>query len=242
MLTPDRNVAADRQAMSDARLPMQYRDSCAHLLIPLNTCRVSEYYLPWKCEVRLPPHSQKQRTVSERKRNVYGSEALQRSSGMFGTLREDDVDDRMEADYDDRTRDIVMRSASMRSSRREWRRWTRYGKRRVVLGVIRFCEVRKQVGGSWKARIRDGGGGHTEAHCITWLWLRTWWLLSQDSRANHRSVSRLVDEVMTLACLPVDKKRQTKEKQMTNFQRLLALILLIATSYMNAKSMLPVRS
>lgn len=37
--------------MSEARLPMQYRDSCAHLLIPLNRCRQAEYYLPWKCEV-----------------------------------------------------------------------------------------------------------------------------------------------------------------------------------------------
>lgn len=37
--------------MSDARLPLPYRDSCAHLLIPLNRCRFNEYYLPWKCEV-----------------------------------------------------------------------------------------------------------------------------------------------------------------------------------------------
>lgn len=37
--------------MSDARLPIQYRDTCAHLLIPLNRCRQQEYYLPWKCEV-----------------------------------------------------------------------------------------------------------------------------------------------------------------------------------------------
>ena len=37
--------------MSDARLPLAYRDSCAHLLIPLNRCRREEYYLPWKCEV-----------------------------------------------------------------------------------------------------------------------------------------------------------------------------------------------
>lgn len=37
--------------MSDARLPIQYRDSCANLLIPLNRCRQAEYYLPWKCEV-----------------------------------------------------------------------------------------------------------------------------------------------------------------------------------------------
>lgn len=37
--------------MSAARLPLPYRDSCAHLLIPLNRCRYEEYYLPWKCEV-----------------------------------------------------------------------------------------------------------------------------------------------------------------------------------------------
>jgi len=45
------STAADRQAMSDARLPLAYRDSCAHLLIPLNKCRHDEMYLPWKCEV-----------------------------------------------------------------------------------------------------------------------------------------------------------------------------------------------
>ena len=37
--------------MSEARLPIRYRDSCAGLLIPLNRCRFEEYYLPWKCEV-----------------------------------------------------------------------------------------------------------------------------------------------------------------------------------------------
>lgn len=45
---------ATRQEMSDARLPLAYRDSCAHLLIPLNRCRQDEYYLPWKCEVGDP--------------------------------------------------------------------------------------------------------------------------------------------------------------------------------------------
>jgi hypothetical protein len=38
--------------MSDAQLPMAYRDSCAGLLIGLNRCRVDSYYLPWKCNVR----------------------------------------------------------------------------------------------------------------------------------------------------------------------------------------------
>jgi len=39
--------------MSAARVPLAYRDSCANLLIPLNKCRYNEYYLPWKCEVRI---------------------------------------------------------------------------------------------------------------------------------------------------------------------------------------------
>ncbi|KAL2059264.1 hypothetical protein ABVK25_000556 [Lepraria finkii] len=40
---------ATREQMSEARLPLAYRDTCAHLLIPLNRCRFEEYYLPWKC-------------------------------------------------------------------------------------------------------------------------------------------------------------------------------------------------
>jgi len=47
----DEIAAASTEEMSAARLPLQYRDSCAHLLIPLNKCRVKEYYLPWRCEV-----------------------------------------------------------------------------------------------------------------------------------------------------------------------------------------------
>lgn len=42
---------ATREQMSEARLPLPYRDSCAHLLIPLNRCRFEEFYMPWKCVV-----------------------------------------------------------------------------------------------------------------------------------------------------------------------------------------------
>ncbi|PTB41125.1 hypothetical protein M441DRAFT_47593 [Trichoderma asperellum CBS 433.97] len=45
---------ATREEMRDARLPLAYRDSCAHLLIPLNKCRRETWYAPWKCTVRLP--------------------------------------------------------------------------------------------------------------------------------------------------------------------------------------------
>ncbi|KAF2220439.1 putative NADH-ubiquinone oxidoreductase B18 subunit [Elsinoe ampelina] len=41
---------ASNEEMSTAKLPLAYRDSCAHLLIPLNRCRYEQYYLPWKCE------------------------------------------------------------------------------------------------------------------------------------------------------------------------------------------------
>lgn len=43
--------SVSREQMSEARLPLAYRDSCAGLLIPLNRCRFEEYYLPWKCVV-----------------------------------------------------------------------------------------------------------------------------------------------------------------------------------------------
>lgn len=29
--------------------PRRFRDYCAHILIPLNKCRVANYYLPWTC-------------------------------------------------------------------------------------------------------------------------------------------------------------------------------------------------
>jgi len=52
VIETDGTAEATREEMSAAKLPLPYRDSCAHLLIPLNRCRYEEYYLPWKCEVR----------------------------------------------------------------------------------------------------------------------------------------------------------------------------------------------
>ncbi|KAK4546741.1 hypothetical protein LTR36_001473 [Oleoguttula mirabilis] len=42
-------IQATREEMSAARLPLAYRDSCAHLLIPLNKCRYDNYYMAWRC-------------------------------------------------------------------------------------------------------------------------------------------------------------------------------------------------
>lgn len=38
------------QQCADARIPLEYRDFCANLLIPLNECRKASFYAPWACE------------------------------------------------------------------------------------------------------------------------------------------------------------------------------------------------
>eukprot|EP00954_Amorphochlora_amoebiformis_P026321 1378587-Amorphochlora_amoeboformis.AAC.1 len=35
--------------MEDHKLPWQYRDACADILIPLNVCRRALQYRPWRC-------------------------------------------------------------------------------------------------------------------------------------------------------------------------------------------------
>jgi NADH dehydrogenase (ubiquinone) 1 beta subcomplex subunit 7 len=45
-----KKMIATQAEMVEARVPLPYRDQCAHLLIPLNKCRQAELYLPWKCE------------------------------------------------------------------------------------------------------------------------------------------------------------------------------------------------
>ncbi|XP_009613670.2 NADH dehydrogenase [ubiquinone] 1 beta subcomplex subunit 7-like [Nicotiana tomentosiformis] len=45
-----KKMIATQAEMVSNKVPLAYRDQCAHLLIPLNKCRQSEFYLPWKCE------------------------------------------------------------------------------------------------------------------------------------------------------------------------------------------------
>jgi len=49
--SPHAPTPASREAMSEARVPLAYRDSCAGLLIPLNKCRHDTFFAIWKCEV-----------------------------------------------------------------------------------------------------------------------------------------------------------------------------------------------
>lgn len=35
--------------MEDQKIPVCWRDDCAHILIPLNYCRRLTWHAPWKC-------------------------------------------------------------------------------------------------------------------------------------------------------------------------------------------------
>ena len=37
------------EEMKAARVPLLFRDYCAHILIPLNECRVKTWYSPFQC-------------------------------------------------------------------------------------------------------------------------------------------------------------------------------------------------
>ncbi|KAJ1927274.1 NADH dehydrogenase 1 beta subcomplex subunit 7 ndufb7 [Tieghemiomyces parasiticus] len=39
-----------QQQMMEYRVPLEVRDYCAHLTIPLNRCRRDNYFLPWTCK------------------------------------------------------------------------------------------------------------------------------------------------------------------------------------------------
>lgn len=66
----DRYAEATREEMSAAKLPLAYRDSCAHLLIPLNKCRYDNYYLSWRCQVRKPHVARAVNTIQTDSENM----------------------------------------------------------------------------------------------------------------------------------------------------------------------------
>ncbi|CAI9768465.1 unnamed protein product [Fraxinus pennsylvanica] len=54
-----KKMIATQEEMVEAKVPIPYRDQCAHLLIPLNKCRQAEFYLPWKCEAERHTYEKK---------------------------------------------------------------------------------------------------------------------------------------------------------------------------------------
>lgn len=110
---------ATQKEMSDARLPLAYRDSCAHLLIPLNRCRRDEYYLPWKCEVR---------GVTTPTDN--GGGLLDRLDRFRSTLLTFYCFIRPNA--------IHTKNANTMNSRSEWLKWMNYGRPREENEATRY--------------------------------------------------------------------------------------------------------
>ncbi|PVV04416.1 hypothetical protein BB560_001090 [Smittium megazygosporum] len=49
-------MIATQQEMAEARIPLAYRDYCAHLLIPLNRCRIKNLWMPWACNEERHAH------------------------------------------------------------------------------------------------------------------------------------------------------------------------------------------
>eukprot|EP00320_Phaeocystis_rex_P001206 CAMPEP_0119072972 /NCGR_PEP_ID=MMETSP1178-20130426/61275_1 /TAXON_ID=33656 /ORGANISM="unid sp, Strain CCMP2000" /LENGTH=114 /DNA_ID=CAMNT_0007055029 /DNA_START=45 /DNA_END=389 /DNA_ORIENTATION=- len=48
-IPPRPEMKVTREEMKAARIPLEWRDYCAHILIPLNKCRIDHYWLPWTC-------------------------------------------------------------------------------------------------------------------------------------------------------------------------------------------------
>ncbi|KAK4532505.1 hypothetical protein CCYA_CCYA12G3362 [Cyanidiococcus yangmingshanensis] len=54
------------------QVPLEWRDGCAHLLVPLNRCRREHFYLPWKCtELRHAYEACQQKDYLRRKRRTH---------------------------------------------------------------------------------------------------------------------------------------------------------------------------
>lgn len=49
IIEPPPMIATEEQ-LDENRVPWAYRDYCSHLLIDLNKCRRSNFYMPFKCE------------------------------------------------------------------------------------------------------------------------------------------------------------------------------------------------
>lgn len=47
---PPRVMKATQKEMMDARVPLRFRDFCAHLYMPLMKCRFETGNVPWRCK------------------------------------------------------------------------------------------------------------------------------------------------------------------------------------------------
>lgn len=63
--------------MKRNKIPLEYRDRCAGLLIPLNKCRRETYFMPWSCTEER--HSYEKCQYEDFKRRVKEMEELKKT-------------------------------------------------------------------------------------------------------------------------------------------------------------------
>ncbi|RKP34537.1 NADH-ubiquinone oxidoreductase B18 subunit-domain-containing protein [Dimargaris cristalligena] len=61
-----------QRQLAEYRIPLEVRDYCAHLLVPLNRCRYDNFFLAWTCkhekhEYELCQHNDFMRRVNMKK-------------------------------------------------------------------------------------------------------------------------------------------------------------------------------
>ncbi|KAJ7275719.1 NADH-ubiquinone oxidoreductase B18 subunit-domain-containing protein [Mycena rebaudengoi] len=44
------STTASQAELKAFKVPLEWRDGCSSLVIPLNICRKQSLYMPWKCE------------------------------------------------------------------------------------------------------------------------------------------------------------------------------------------------
>ncbi|CDR37186.1 CYFA0S01e08218g1_1 [Cyberlindnera fabianii] len=62
------------EEMKKNKIPLEYRDRCAGLLVPLKKCRQENLYMPWTCSEER--HSYEKCQYEDFKRRVKEMEAL----------------------------------------------------------------------------------------------------------------------------------------------------------------------
>ncbi|KAE8733365.1 NADH dehydrogenase 1 beta subcomplex subunit 7 [Hibiscus syriacus] len=84
-----KKMIATQAEMVENKVSILYRDQYAHLLIPLNKFRQSEFYLPWKCENKRHSYERREyELIMERMlqmQKICEEEAKFKQSGKHGS-------------------------------------------------------------------------------------------------------------------------------------------------------------
>ena len=75
------------EEMKAARVPLLFRDYCAHILIPLNECRVKNWYSPFQCTELRHSYEKCQYEEFERRVAIAKIDAARAAAGRCFLLR-----------------------------------------------------------------------------------------------------------------------------------------------------------